>query len=400
MIGGDEAEVARWLRTPGAIRARCEAMLELGLAGKLPNFHVHPERLEVVAERVAAVTRRAYPTLAIPVHGRLTHFGDERLRDVDAALASARLDAAERARTRIDLVVVSVLLDAGAGTAWKYVDGAHGTYARSEGLAVASLRLFQQGAFSSDPARSPLRADSAGLLALTREALAAGFQVTDANPLVGVDGRLALLHGLGRALPRPGALYDRIAARAVDGHVRAAEVLAEVLHGLGAIWPGRLTLAGVNLGDVWTHASLAPEGAPAHARLIPFHKLSQWLSYSLFEPLEGAGLIIDAPDELTGLAEYRNGGLFVDLGVLALRDARAAELAHAPSDELVVEWRALTVALLDRVAPLVRAKLGRPDLPLANILQGGTWSAGREVAEERRPGGAPPIRIASDGTVF
>jgi hypothetical protein len=83
-----------------------------------------------------------------------------------------------------------------------------------------------------------------------------------------------------------------------------------------------------------------------------------------------------------------------------LRDPAAAEVAHAPGDELVVEWRALTVALLDRVAPLVRTRLGRPDLPLANILQGGTWSAGREVAAERRPGAPPPIRITSDGTVF
>jgi hypothetical protein len=298
----------------------------------------------------------------------------------------------------IDLVVVSVLLAAGAGPDWKYVEAGR-TFARSEGLAVASLRRFLAGAFSSYPAR-PLRADAAGLLALTRVALAAGFQVTDTNPLVGVDGRLQLLQGLGRVLPRPGALYDRVAAHAEAMKVRAADVLAEVLHSLGAIWPGRLSLAGVNLGDVWPHASLAPAGEPAHARLVPFHKLSQWLTYSLFEPLEGAGLQVIAADELTGLAEYRNGGLFVDLGVLALRDPAAYTRAHAPADELVVEWRALTVALLDRLAPLVRARLGRPDLPLANILQGGTWSAGREVAEEKRSGGAPPLRIVSDGTVF
>ena len=68
--------------------------------------------------------------------------------------------------------------------------------------------------------------------------------------------------------------------------------------------------------------------------------------------------------------------------------------------EAVVEWRALTVALLDRLADRVRARLQRPDMPLARILEGGTWAAGRRVAAELRPDGGPPLRIASDGTVF
>jgi hypothetical protein len=69
---------------------------------------------------------------------------------------------------------------------------------------------------------------------------------------------------------------------------------------------------------------------------------------------------------------------------------------------LVVEWRALTVALLDRIAPLVRERLGvsEKEFPLARVLEGGTWAAGRRLARERRPAGGPPIRVASDGTVF
>ncbi len=67
--------------------------------------------------------------------------------------------------------------------------------------------------------------------------------------------------------------------------------------------------------------------------------------------------------------------------------------------ELVVEWRALTVALLDELAPRVRTYFGVPTLPLACILEGGTWAAGRELATELR-GGNAPLSIASDGTVF
>ncbi|OSJ37130.1 hypothetical protein BST63_00050 [Bradyrhizobium canariense] len=37
----------------------------------------------------------------------------------------------------------------------------------------------------------------------------------------------------------------------------------------------------------------------------------------------------------------------------------SGQRAHAVDSLLVVEWRALTVALLDRLAELVRAKLGR-----------------------------------------
>ena len=136
--------------------------------------------------------------------------------------------------------------------------------------------------------------------------------------------------------------------------------------------------------------------------LIPFHKLSQWLAYSLVEPLEESGLRIVELDALTGLPEYRNGGLFVDLGVLEPKHPEVLETVHSVDSEVIVEWRALTVCLLDEIAKGVRAELGcTPEtLPLSRILQGGTWSAGRALAQAKRPGGVPPIQIESDGTVF
>ncbi|HJZ22096.1 MAG TPA: DUF1688 family protein, partial [Bradyrhizobium sp.] len=120
------------------------------------------------------------------------------------------------------------------------------------------------------------------------------------------------------------------------------------------------------------------------------------------EPLQRGGLEVADIDGLTGLAEYRNGGLFVDGGVLVLRDPLDLERDHDVSSPLVVEWRALTVALLDRLAESLRQKIGLDAvaLPLAKILQGGTWAAGRALAFARRADGSPPIRIISDGTVF
>jgi hypothetical protein len=176
--------------------------------------------------------------------------------------------------------------------------------------------------------------------------------------------------------------------------------LTELLHRLGPIWPSRLTLGGIALGDCWKHPMLTT--ADATSSLVPLHKLSQWLTYSLIEPLQTAGIRVTDIDGLTGLAEYRNGGLFVDTGVLAFRDPEAAQQEHEVASSLVVEWRALTVALLDRVADGLRhrLKLDATSMPLAKILQGGTWAAGRMLARERRADASPPVKIISDGTVF
>jgi hypothetical protein len=179
----------------------------------------------------------------------------------------------------------------------------------------------------------------------------------------------------------------------------AGAILAAVLEGFAEIWPGRIELSGVNLGDVGRHPAAGGDGPTAG--LVPFHKLSQWLAYSLIEPLQDAGIAVSGLDELTALAEYRNGGLLIDLGVLVPKHAVLAE-PHAGSSEVVVEWRALTVALVDRLAERIRAKLGMSaaELPLASILEGGTWSAGRRIAAELRPGGGPPLQVISDGTLF
>ena len=187
--------------------------------------------------------------------------------------------------------------------------------------------------------------------------------------------------------------------------MRAPRVLEVVLEVFGDIWPGRHTRGGASLGDTWPHpaAQRHPDGPddPSDG-LVPFHKLSQWLTYSLLEPIEDLGREVTDLGGLTGLAEYRNGGLFIDLGMLAPIDADVFEREHATDDELIVEWRALTVALLDRVhaRALALLNLDAEAFPLARLLQGGTWAAGRDLARRRRPDGSPPLRLRRDGTAF
>ena len=200
--------------------------------------------------------------------------------------------------------------------------------------------------------------------------------------------------------PRPGGLFDALVSRAGAQNLPASAILATLLDGLGSIWENRPSLGGVPLGDCWPHPAFA--GATPAASYVPLHKLSQWLTYSLLEPLAHAGVTVGGTDELTGLAEYRNGGLFVDMGVLVPRASDAALQTYTVSDPFVVGWRALTVALLDRVAPLVRDRLevDAAAFPLAKVLEGGTWAAGRLIARDTRADGGPPFKISSDGTVF
>jgi hypothetical protein len=405
--------LAMSLLSPAAVRERTRDIYRAGLKGDLAHFAVFPGRLPDTADYVIDTIRRNYPTLDIPFHARWRHFraGSLNLWDGLAAAASWTGPLAQ-GRAAYDLAIVSVLLDAGAGALWNYRDDATGeTLARSEGLGVASLRMFESGAFSSDPSQ-PLRADAARLAEITAEDIAVGFQVSADNPLLGLDGRAGLLRRLGEVVrdnpavfggkdtPRPGGLFDYLCAHSSGGHLPAASILQALLVHLGPIWPGRMTLGDLPLGDCWTHPAVRRDDASDS--LIPFHKLSQWMAYSLIEPLQWAGIEVRDIDGLTGLPEYRNGGLYLDTGVLALRNGSDADIPHEPGSPLVVEWRALTVALLDETARHVREKLGldAATLPLAKVLEGGTWSAGRRIAAESRDGGAPPLSIVSDGTVF
>jgi Protein of unknown function (DUF1688) len=398
----DGAAQAAALLSAAAVRERCAIVFAAAERGETRHFGLDLSRLGAAAGRVAAVTRRHYSDLRVPYHSRWRHFS---VGGIDrAALVAAGADGAGQARARIDLAVVSVLLDAGAGPGWRYHEAETGqVWGRSEGLAVASLRAMQQGLFSIDPA-APWRADAAALAQMTPESLAIAFQHGPGNELLGLDSRAALLRRLGEvcaadphrfgASARPGHLYDYW--RAQGGALAAAEILRTLLHALGPVWPARVSIGGVPLGDCGRHRAVPGDG------LVPFHKLSQWLAYSLVEPLEAGGVRVGGLDGLTGLAEYRNGGLFIDCGVIVPRDASLLSRSLDAASEPVVEWRALTVALLDRLASEVRERLGKSaaDFPLACVLEGGSWAAGREIAFERRPDGSAPLTVVSDATLF
>lgn len=410
---GNISSDLEYLQSPRCIRERSLKIFDLCQSGKT-HFKFLPENMPKTLDLVYQVTLRNYPDLKIPYHSRWGHFsvgGQNRLQLLDNKLSS--LSPVDKAKAKWDLVIVSVLLDAGAGPSWKYVESETGlTLNRSEGLAVASFHMFMSGVFSSQK-NQPYRVDAQGLLNLNNLELQKGLQVSAENPLVGLSGRLHLLQELGRILlahpssfgsgeeSRLGNLLEQFTSHNAKNPLPALKLLKTVLNLFHPIWPGRVTFAGVNLGDVWKYPFPETNDGSMES-LVPFHKLSQWLTYSLIEPLEECGIAVTGLHELTGLAEYRNGGLFVDTQVLQLRNPHDAEVEHAPEGQLIVEWRALTITLLDRLGKEFRKKLGmsEEEFPLTKMLEGGTWRAGREVALKNRAGGGPPLLLKSDGTVF
>ena len=395
-----------YLFSPEAVRQSSIKMYEYAVAGNT-NFIVDESLLSETAKLVIELIESKYPDLDIPYHSRWRHFDIPKvglLNDLKALLLD--LDQEEKAKAGVDLIVVSVLLDAGAGEKWRYaVPNSDVTIGRSEGLGLASLNMFLEGGFSDSNA-NPLIANAAALSKITVNELAAFFQVSSDNPLVGLEGRVELLKSLGAAMKanpemfptqRPGDLVTYL-QKQHGNTLDAKDVLAAVILGFGNIWPGRTTYQGTNLGDVWHYAPFG-EGVDG---LVCLHKLSQWLTYSVIETLQTNGFTVNNLDGLTGLAEYRNGGLFVDTGVLTLREINKAKSLHKPDSNLIIEWRALTVYLLDRLAEIIRHKFGKSpeEMPLVKILEGGTWLAGRRIAAQLREGSTAPILLDSDGTVF
>lgn len=393
-------EEVDYLLSPKAIRDQAQKIFDLTVQGQT-LFEYHPEKLKPTVDYVLSVIRKNYPDLNIPFHSRWGHFRVgkiDRAHNLDQKISNE--DSLEKARVKLDLVITSVLLDAGAGAYWKYLEkDSQKTFSRSEGLGVASFHMFLSGIMSSDSKQ--LRADKEGLKKISADDIKHFFQVTESNPLIGVEGRKLLLNNLSAALEnkqifkdgRPGNILDYLIKNG-EKTIQAPHLLRAVLDGLGPIWPGRLSAHKINLGDAWLHSKIENP--------VPFHKLSQWMTYSLIEPIQEAGIEVLGIEDLTGLAEYRNGGLIIDSDLVSVKNPEHLKDSWPPESDLVIEWRALTLYLLDQIGSEVQKALNKTpqNFPLAKVLEGGTWWAGRFLAQEKRPNGDPPLQIKSDGTVF
>ncbi|KAJ2335434.1 hypothetical protein GGH91_005476, partial [Coemansia sp. RSA 2671] len=306
----------KYLKSLQAVRERSQAVYERAQQDGLQHFDFDKTKIESVADYVISLIARDYGTIdKVPTHGRWRSYclalgGSDTKRDLVgehvAKWKESGVSDWECARRVVDLFVVSVLIDAGAGSKWRYTDSL-GVFERTEGLGIAALRMFESGVFSSSP-NYPFQADALALVSLTDEALLEGFQVSEENPLLGGANRAELLRSLGRAMSgggakyfggececashpaRPGFMLDYLAKSAVEPKTVSIDSIWEaIVDGLASVWPAsRTQLDGVSLGDVWPCSTLATsqaeegEGISA-GHLVPFHKLSQWLTWSVLE---------------------------------------------------------------------------------------------------------------------
>lgn len=195
---------AAYLRSIQSVRERSKIVLMRAKSNSLNHFNVDMSKFQETADYVVSIIKRDFAGdyENIPPHGRWQHFEVGGRPRVTQLLQSwpTTIDNQERTRRLIDLFLVSVLLDAGAGTSWSYKSKESGrTYTRSEGLAVASLEMFKAGYFSSNKGQ-PHQVDANGLRNITVETLAKGMQVSDSNPMSGLEGRAGLLIRLASSL--------------------------------------------------------------------------------------------------------------------------------------------------------------------------------------------------------
>ena len=77
----------------------------------------------------------------VPSHSRLRHFGSQELSEM---LQSWKCSEVEKARRLVDLVTVSVLLDAGAGSQWRYSTQGKQAIGSSEGLWIGERERVER----------------------------------------------------------------------------------------------------------------------------------------------------------------------------------------------------------------------------------------------------------------
>ncbi|EGG11120.1 uncharacterized protein MELLADRAFT_33552 [Melampsora larici-populina 98AG31] len=462
----DHQQRVEYLKSLKSIRESCQEVYNLSHSNKLEFWSIQPNQLPVLIDYCTNLIHRDFGTdyHKIPPHGRWRHFlvnDQDRITPLLTSWKSTHEDPLEPTRKLIDLFVVAVLMDAGAGDEWSFQEptsqpqpqGNQGI-GRSEGLAIGTLYGFMNGLFSSDP-QVPHQVDPIGLKSLTLDQLSKSMQSRPGNQIVGLQGRTTLLNNLGsllstpseffpsRQLSRPGNLLDYLMdhpqVRPVPKPVMKGEIIVPVdvlwnlvidqEKGLGSIWPhlGREQVHGQFIGDVWNCKALeTSKSQTLQDGFVSFHKLSQWLTYSLIEVMEKTlGWIFTGKEQMTGLPEYRNGGLLIDLDYLkpkpeafinslslqsSIENFDLQDLPALPaSHPAIIEWRALTVIGLDQIKEGINQRLGlvgkKNELSLVQVLEAATWKGGREIAWKKRSVGGlgsagPPLKVVSDGTIF
>ncbi|MCB2055229.1 MAG: DUF1688 family protein [Geminicoccaceae bacterium] len=322
-----------------AVRERCWAVLARVERGASRHFELDARPVPAEAENLARLIAR--DGVVMPTGwGHLHHTADP----TGGALFAlhGRLggtSAHERARCGFDLAALWATL---------HLDFARPSRA---GLSLEEVtRLVAAGRFASDDA-TPC-ADAEGLRR---------FAGTEA-PSAEVGSRLTTLASTLDAHPdffsapgRFGGLLDRLPTGDDPATIDARTVFAATEPLTPALARGGVRIAGRETGDVRRLEGIAPNRE--HAGLVPLHAARQQLVLDLSDPLAEAGVTMVNLQALTASATAASCDHMLTLGLVVPRHAAVGRLVHPMGSDIAVELRALTVALVDRLADRVRQTL-------------------------------------------
>lgn len=395
---------------PDEVRRKAHMMLGLAEEGRLAHVGVDLSRLDRAVETVLETTKENYPDFQIPPHGIWRSFEAGGI-DRWQAMASARgfETAEEMLAAAADLAILGVAMTTVHPASWRYEDRLTDTTAGgSRASALAAFNMFASGSFSSEMT-DPYRTDADALVGLDHVELAAGLQWDDGDDADHLKAMQRHLKRFGEALAlrpdlfgegdatRPGLLAVKLAKES-EGAIDAALVLDRLLEALAPVWEGGATAGDIWLGDAFVHSALP--GNDVHA-IVPFHLAAQQMVYSLVEPFAWAGFEVSGLDKLTAPADLTHAALFVHTGVLTLKDGNGTLAPEAIRDRMI-EIRALTIALTDKLAERLASGLGMSleQVPFTCILEGGTNRAGDYILEQAPENLRDLGRFLNPGAVF
>lgn len=405
-----ETNPALILFSPEEVRRRAHMLLECARAGELAHVRVDLDRLGLAVETVLGRIREAYPDFQIPPYGiwrELEAGGVDRWE----AMASARgFGAAEEMlAAAADLAILGCFMITAQPEGRRYEDPMTGTVVSGRTASVlAAFHMFAAGSFSCHMT-DPYRVDAETLIRLDLKELADGLQWHAQEDVDFLEAMQRHLKRFGEALAlrpdlfgdgdatRPGLLAVRL-VREGSGAVGAGELLDGLLQALAPVWDGGAQDGDMSFGDSFRHSALTATDLEA---IVPFHLAAQEMVYSLVEPLAWAGVEVEGLDALTGPSDLIHAALFVETGVLSVRNGETQLGPDAQRDRMI-ELRAVMVALVDRLAGRLAGELGvaAGQVPLTCVLEGGTGRAGRAILE-----GQPELernlgKILNPGAVF
>ncbi len=394
----------------GYVRETSLRFLNNAENGSLEHVSVDTSKLDQALIRVLETTKQTYPDFQIPPYGVWRQFEAGGV-DRWSALASARefQTADELLAAAADLAILAAYMITRTAAGWTYEDTMAGTVSTGrQAVALAAINMFAAGSFSSDVS-DPFRVDADALIRLETEELAASLQwdaEKDADLLRKLQRHLkrfgealALrsdLFGEGQST-RPGTLLVKLGSEGW-GSVDATAILDRLLQSLAPLWEGGAAQGDVAFGDSFSYSAMSE---PDTKGIVPFHLTAQEMVYSLVEPLAWAGYEVDELDTLSGPTDIEHVALFVQTGVLSFKD-EDAQLSDEQAANRMIETRAVTGALIDRLADMLRKELEvEPEqLPLSCILEGGTSRAGTEILRENGPLREKLAKILNPSSVF